>query len=265
MSRSTLTPRLKLEKVLLLYGSGANGKSVFFEIILALLGKDNVTTFSLDNLTDDKGYSRAMFERALLNYSSEIRGRMITSTFKQLVSGEPVEARLPYGRPYSISHYGKLMFNCNELPQDTELTHAFFRRFLIIPFDVIIAEESQDKHLAQKIIGSELAGVFNWVLQGLERLLENQRFSKSQIMDDVISKFRRDADSVLLFLDESEYEPSTDEHTSLAIVHTEYIQYCQQCKYFALGRVKFNSRLKAIGIQSSRGSLGMLVGLKKMF
>lgn len=42
---------LKLEKVLVLYGTGANGKSVFFEIICALLGMENVSTFKLSSLT----------------------------------------------------------------------------------------------------------------------------------------------------------------------------------------------------------------------
>ena len=36
---------LKLEKVLLAYGTGANGKSVLFEIIMALLGQENITNY----------------------------------------------------------------------------------------------------------------------------------------------------------------------------------------------------------------------------
>ena len=56
---------LKLEKVLLLYGSGANGKSVLFEIISALLGQQNTSNYSLQSLTDDKGYSRAMLTNKL--------------------------------------------------------------------------------------------------------------------------------------------------------------------------------------------------------
>ena len=47
---------LKLEKALLLYGSGANGKSVIYEIVLALFGNENITNYSLDNLTNETGY-----------------------------------------------------------------------------------------------------------------------------------------------------------------------------------------------------------------
>lgn len=169
---------LKLEKALLLYGKGANGKSVFFEIVNALLGgTENVSSYSLQNLTNENGYYRAMLANKLVNYASEINGKLEASIFKQLVSGEPVEARLPYGEPFSLTNYAKLIFNCNELPREVEQTMAFFRRFLIIPFDVTIPEEKQDKQLAQKIIKNELSGVFNWVLEGLKRLLLQKQFT----------------------------------------------------------------------------------------
>ena len=111
------TNALKLEKTLLLYGTGANGKSVLFEILNALLGgSNNVSTYSLQNLTNENGYYRAMLGNKLVNYASEINGKMDVSIFKQLVSGEPVDARLPYGEPFTLTNYGKLIFNCNKLP-----------------------------------------------------------------------------------------------------------------------------------------------------
>jgi len=158
---------LKEEKALVLYGSGANGKSVFFEIVNSLLGVENVSSFSLQSLTNDNGYFRAKLANKLVNYASEINGNLEASIFKQLVSGEPVEARLPYGQPFILKQYAKLIFNCNELPKDVEHTNAYFRRFLIIPFDVTIPPQEQDKRLHTKIIEKELSGVFNWVLEGL--------------------------------------------------------------------------------------------------
>ena len=136
---------LKLEKALLLYGKGANGKSVFFDVVNALLGgTENVSSYSLQNLTKENGNYRAMLANRLVNYASEINGKLEASIFKQLVSGEPVEARLPYGEPFTLTNYAKLIFNCNDLPREVEQTNAFFRRFLIIPFDVTIPEEEQD-------------------------------------------------------------------------------------------------------------------------
>jgi len=156
------TSTLKLEKVLLLYGTGANGKSVFFEIVNAMLGEENVSTFTLQTLTDIErgGPYRAKIADKLVNYASEINGKLETSMFKKMVSGEPLEAKALYSQPHQITDYAKLIFNCNELPKDTEQTHAFFRRFLIVPFNVTIPEDEQDSQLPQRIIKTELSGIF---------------------------------------------------------------------------------------------------------
>ena len=47
---------LKLEEALLLYGSGINGKSVIYEIVLVLFGNENITNYSLGNLMNETGY-----------------------------------------------------------------------------------------------------------------------------------------------------------------------------------------------------------------
>src|SRR5690606_14764957 len=96
---------LKEEKALILYGTGANGKSVFFEVVNALLGTDNVSSYSLQSIPNDNGYFRAKLANKLVNYASEINGNLEASIFKQLVSGEPVEARLPYGQPFILKQY----------------------------------------------------------------------------------------------------------------------------------------------------------------
>ena len=125
---------LKLEKALILYGSGANGKSVFFEIVNAILGNENICSYSLQNLTKYDSYQRAELSNKLLNYASEINGKLESSIFKQLASGEPVEARQIYGKPFVMRDYGKLMFNCNELPKEVECTAPEKLDGLIIRF-----------------------------------------------------------------------------------------------------------------------------------
>ena len=94
---------MKLEKVLVLYGTGANGKSVIFDIIHALLGRENVSAYQLDTLTQAKSYERAELQNRILNYSSEMNGKLDSGIFKALASGESVEARSIYGPPFLLS------------------------------------------------------------------------------------------------------------------------------------------------------------------
>ena len=243
---------LKLEKVLLLYGTGANGKSVLFEVICALLGKQNITNYSLQSLTGKDGYHRAMITNKLLNYASEINGKLEVSFFKQLASGEPVEARLPYGNPQLITDYAKFIFNCNELPKETEQTNAFFRRFIILPFRKTIPPERQNKKLAEQIIDKELSGVFNWVIDGLKRLLENEKFTESEIVKNEVKQYEIESDSVLMFLDESEYESSLKKTIAVNLIYSEYRIYCNENGYIVCSIKTFSQRLVKKGIVKKR-------------
>lgn len=254
---------LKLEKALILFGSGANGKSVFFECVLALLGHHNVSNYSLNSLTAESGYFRAGLINKLVNYASEISPKMDSTFFKQLVSGEPIEARHPYKEGFIMTEYAKLMFNTNILPRDIENNEAFFRRFVLIPFRVTIPEEERDTTLAQKIISKELAGVFNWVLEGLQRLLANKRLTHSDIVDRSLLEYRQQSDTVFMFLDEENYVVCNEKVKSLSDLYSEYTDYCKACNYKACSRKTFADRLRGLNYSVTRKNHGNVVGIRK--
>jgi putative DNA primase/helicase len=247
---------LKLEKMLILFGTGANGKSVFFEILNALLGTENISNYSLQSLTNDNGYFRAKIGNKLVNYASEINGKLETDIFKQMASGEPIEARLPYGEPFILNEYAKLIFNCNELPKDVEHTNAYFRRFMIINFDVTIPEDKQDKQLPNKIIESELSGVFNWILQGLDRILEQKTFSKCEAVDNARSDYEKQSDSVQLFISEMEYKTSTTDYILISELYPRYKIFCSEDGYRPVGKSNFIKRLEHYKIFVKRINVG---------
>lgn len=254
---------LKLEAALILYGTGANGKSVFFEIVNALLGRNNTSSYSLQELTDNTGYYRAMIANKLINYASEINGKLEADMFKRMVSGEIIPARLPYGKPMQLTQYAKFIFNCNELPKDVEHTNAYFRRWLIIPFDVTIPKAEQDSELHTKIIEVELSGVFNWVLEGLNRLLKQKRFSECEAAQKAVEQYRIESDSVQMFLSEHEYKVSATKEIPLKDVFSEYRNYCIESGFKACSVRTLADRLRNTGYQTERKGYGMAVNAEK--
>ena len=251
--------KLKLEKVLLLYGTGANGKSGVFEILLKLLGYENVSNYSLANLTDSTGYYRAEIGDKLLNYASEISGSIGQDHFKAMASGEPITARRPYRDAANLRQYAKLIFNCNELPKDTEQTHGFFRRFMIIPFEVTIPTEEQDPELYTKITDSELSGILNMILEGLQRLLQLGKFTVCQAAENSVKKYELESNSVASFLSERLYQPSTKTTLPLQQLFTDYKEHCTYSLYKPCSVRTFSDRLKKLGYTSERKNIGMVV------
>lgn len=256
--------RLKLEKALILFGTGANGKSVFNEIVNALLGKENISPYSLESLTDTSGYNRAMIATKLVNYATEINGKLETSLFKQMVSGEPITARLPYGRPMELKQYAKLIFNCNELPREVEHSNAYFRRFLIIPFTVTIPENEQDKELHTKIISSELSGIFNWVLEGLNRLIKQNKFTQCNAAIMATENYKTQSDSVKQFLEDSGYAKSVKNTLLIKELYIEYRTFCNEDGFKPVNKSNFIGRVKSYGIVIEKKNVGNVAFLEKV-
>ena len=158
-----------------------------------------------------------------------------------------------------LTNYAKLIFNCNELPKDVEHSNAYFRRFLIVPFDITIPEQQQDKDLATKIINAELSGVFNWVLAGLKRLLEQKRFTHSEAVNKALEKYKVNSNTVSLFLKDKNYVKSAIAHTPLKELYIEYRIFCCEGGNQPVNKTNFVSRLETDGILMGRDNTGNIV------
>lgn len=242
--------------MLMLVGTGANGKSVFFNIISALVGRKNMLNYSLGLFGHE--YNRAKLTNVLLNYSSEKGTELNPDTFKALVSGEPIQAREPYGKPFTLFNKVRFIVNANELPRETEHTEAYFRRYLIVPFDVTISEEKRDIDLADKIIKDELSGVFNWLLKGLERIISQRKFTRCEKAESALQDFRLKSDSVALFVEEFHYMNTDAGKTPLFSLYKDYKHFCADDGYKPVGKNKFSARLEKKGFIKTRMSNGSI-------
>jgi len=220
-----LIPSIKHEKVLCCVGTGANGKSVLFETVSYVLGKENVTTFHLNSLCEGQSTTRIMLQNRLLNYSSDINGNIWNNgIFKQLASGEPVEARRLYHDPIIIENYARLAFNSNEMPKSSDSSAGFRRRLLIVEFNKTIT--NPDPHLTDKL-KQESPGILTWMIEGLVRFLRNGcKFSQSNILEASMNNYASSTDSVQMFVEDRKLKPGNTKER-LSEIHKKYREYCK--------------------------------------
>ena len=250
---------LKMERVFFLFGTGANGKSVFFEVLNGVLGSDNISNYSLESLTDEKGYHRAMIKDVIVNYGTDIRLTKIDAgMFKTLASGEPIEARLPYREPFLMTDYAKLIFNVNKMDSaNIEHTHGFYRRLLIIPFNKTIPDEEQDRDLHTKIL-NDRAGVLNWIIEGAKRVIKSRNIFVSDECEAFKQRFIKETDSVAMYeADFRETMRASIYFKTVKEAYAEYKDYCSEAGNKPLGRNNFTSRMESLGFEKSRNTSGM--------
>ena len=178
----------KIELCLLLVGTGANGKSVVFDVACQIFGQDRVSKMDYGDLTaegDEGMRGRYPIRNAIFNWSSDSDprkfGRKNTGMFKRLVSGEPVPMRELGRNVLESNAIPYLIFNLNELPFPEDASLGFIRRLQYVSFDVTIPKDRQDPELSAKIIRNELSGVFNWIFRGtLELRKRKYRFPAAE-------------------------------------------------------------------------------------
>ena len=187
---------LSIEKMALMVGSGANGKSVVCDVMRAVLGGGgNVGNLSPDQLQDQKQI--AGLDGILLNIAPDVRkGASFDSALKALSSSQEITGWKLYAGGVTIK-CPPLAFALNEMPYFRDTTDAFFRRLLVFRFDVVIPEDRQDRGLAARIVASESCGVFRWMMQGRKRLLDNRgMFTRCAAMDSALADLKDEVKTV---------------------------------------------------------------------
>jgi len=241
-----LTKHMKLEKMLVLYGSGSNGKSVFLDILEAIFGKENVSNVALSDLTND-AEKRCAIENKRVNISFESNKDIDTSTLKLIVSGEPVDCRELYVGTHLMHEYAKLITSFNALPK-AEATLGFYRRFLIVPFNVEITDKEKDIDLSKKIIADELPGILNWILDAMKGLFERKSFTRSAVCEQALERYKLSSDSVKLFVSECVVSGGESLTTGKEL-YGAYKSFCIEDNIYACGKHKFYDRIESLGFQ----------------
>jgi len=116
-------------------GEGQNGKSTFIQFLQIFIGNENYTTMSLQDLTDNR-FSKAELEGKLMNMYPDISKNAIkySGIFKSLTGGDEIPGERKFGQPFKFRNKAVFCFAANELPEVSDATFAFWRRWCVIPF-----------------------------------------------------------------------------------------------------------------------------------
>jgi P4 family phage/plasmid primase-like protien len=198
------------ERMVWAYGPQRTGKSTFISTIFKLFGPKAVTVSS-QNVSQ---YQLATLSDAHLAVCTELSVQKFrTSIFKGLVTGDPITARHPYGRPFDIEFQGKLMWSSNELPNMDE-TEGVWPRIVMVEFNRY--PKKRDILLRKKIM-AEAPGVIQWGLEGYRRVSEYAIQGSWPIPDtsvDAVDRYRDFSEIIEIFIRE-EVRPEAGRQVTL--------------------------------------------------
>lgn len=249
----SLIPDTKIQKAVMLYGEGSNGKSIFLRLLIAFVGGTNVSGVSLQKLEVDK-FAAANLYGKLLNVYPDLKDQTVyySDMFKTLVGGDRIDGEKKFKDVFSFYNKARLIFSANKIPAVKNNEFAYFRRWILINFPNLFEEgKNDDKDLFEKLTTQEeLSGYLNLALEGLKKLMENKKYSYTKSIEDVTRLYRENSSSVSVFA-ESCLMMST-EVTEKSEMYEHYTQWAEVKNIKALAPNEFGKHMKKMGYEDDR-------------
>lgn len=190
------------------YGTGANWKSTFVEIVARLMGP-YCATIAFESLAGDqqRSGSQATPDLArlpgarLVRASEPERGvQFKEALIKSLTGGEPMLVRSLNKEFFEFTPTFKLVLSGNHKPEVSGVDHGIWRRIKFVPWPVTIADN--ERRPMDEVMGEiwpERSGILNWLLAGALAYLNDGLRTPPEVMA-ATAEYRDEMDPVGTFV-----------------------------------------------------------------
>ena len=265
----TLTGDTSEEKLFIVYGPTAGGKSTFLDAQRAALG-DYARTIQADLLAkrrDPHGAGGASPELAALAGArlaagSEMeQGREIAEALaKNLTGGEPVTARHLYASLFDFRPQFKLWLAVNHCPRVSGDDDAVWRRILRIGFEHTVPPERRHKTLKPYLRDPAGGGpaVLAWAVEGCLRWQRDGLAVPPAVLRST-EAYRNESDPLAAFVEDCLTFTEGDTWTPWADLWAAYCEHAEENgmgERYRVAPKRLQDRLRARGCVSGRRHSG---------
>jgi P4 family phage/plasmid primase-like protien len=258
-----LTDDVSMQALHVLYGSGANGKSLFLKIISKILG-DYVTLMSSDFLltkAKDSKLETTNLQGVRLAIINELpeNGILSDNRVKELIGNGQIKARGHYENFSIIRETYKILIASNYRPIIKGQDDGIWRRLRIIACELSLTDNQKD-HYLEKALFKEIDGIFIWMLEGL-KMFKNEGLDMTSRMYEDVQQFKKSEDIIGRFIDECLYR-SIDKRVSSKNI---YEIYCEWHGKYPMSFTEFLRKMESKGYVNKQQRMpdgGRMMGFK---
>lgn len=250
----------QLEEVLFFcYGTGKNGKSVFFNILNHIFGDyfQKAPTEMLmlkHNESIPNDIARLPGARMVVAEELPENRTLNENKIKNLTGGDMISARFLHKEFFDFKPTYKLWIYGNHKPNIKGTDEGIWRRICLIPFLVTIPEEKRiPQNILIKSLLDEKSGIFNWILDGWKKY-QKDGLKKPDLVKKYTNEYRLEQDIVADFVQECCLFSEHFKITKAELLDF-YVKWCQKNNEHPAKRNTFYKRIENInGISSDVGT-----------
>jgi P4 family phage/plasmid primase-like protien len=204
-----LLPDYRFHKLMWMTGTGRNGKGVWQRTMETMLGYSNVSHVGLEEFDGNHRFGIVQLYGKLFNPCSEPGTTKIlqTNLLKYATGQDMIEGELKAANQrLAFTNTAKLTVLANKFPRVNDQTTAFKERRLFLNYPKEFIGSNVIANIERNWLQGakeEKSGILNWMLQGLQRLLNQGYFTTSKTQQETELAFLRASDSISAFINET--------------------------------------------------------------
>lgn len=266
----TLTGSTVEEVMMILWGTGNNGKTTFRETISELMG-DYAMAANAGLMVAKRDASAPAPDvvglkgkrLVTINETAE-DDKLAEARVKYLTGTDTITARGLYQDNIEFRPTHKTALTTNHKPTVQGTDTGIWRRIHLVPFTVDLRKKTKGKvikNFREEKLLPEMSGILNWALRGLRDYLHNGLNPPSAVLQ-ATQAYREDMNMVLRWAEERTEKVTEDHFETTAKLYGNFEQWSKTETPWPLKNRKFSDRLNELGFkrikkQGERGFVGI--------
>jgi len=223
----SLTGSTNEHSLFFLFGTGANGKTVYINTVSGILA-DYARTAPIETFIASKSehhptdLAGLMGARLVTAVETEDGRRWAESKIKNLTGGDRIAARFMRQDFFEFTPQFKLVIAGNHRPGLKTVDEAIRRRFHFLPFTVTIPTAERDHQLLDKL-RKEWPGILQWMIDGCVAW-QQQGLNPPDVVRIATENYMTAEDTLGQWIAEN---TTHGEFCALNVLHADYKQCCE--------------------------------------
>src|SRR5699024_9537717 len=229
------------KKAIFLVGDGNNGKGTFQELIVNLIGLENIATLKINEF--EERFRLSVIEGKTAIIGDDVPANVYvddSSNFNSVATGDVVSVEFKNRQPYSTRFRCSVIQSTNGMPKYRNKTEGTIRRVLIVPFKANFNGEKENFNIKNEYIKDQ--EVLQYVLHKAINL-DFERFDEPAASKRELEIFKQDNDPVLDFK-YSVFDEWNIPEVPKYLVYEFYKVFCNENGFKPLSERQFHKQFK---------------------
>jgi len=215
------------KKAFIIEGPGDSGKTTVLNLLTTLIGVENISTSSLQYLCDNKNGTATLYGK-MANFYDDLDVNEVKNAglLKMITGNAYIPAEKKYMDQFTFKNKATLCFTCNKIPKTANPDITYYKRYILILFHNIIPVEEQIRDIELTLM-DELPGLLKWSIEGLKRLINNNKFSYNWSPEQVQEYMQASCSSIGKFAQECLEEDITG-YMDRPTLFKNYVNFCNK-------------------------------------